>query len=91
MNIGLQLVVEHQDDRRSDTSPEVGQIALEESSHSFLRQDLGAAVDGALVCALVGCLAALHHQSPPDGVQGVGERLGRGGDGLREEEAMEHR
>jgi len=67
----LQLVVEHKHDRRTNASPEVGEIALEETSHSFLAQNLGAAVSGSLVCALIDWLAAFHHESSSDCVERV--------------------
>ena len=67
----LHLVVEHKHDRRTNASPEVGEIALEEASHSFLAQDLRAAVNGSLVCALIDWFAAFHHESSSDGVERV--------------------
>lgn len=69
----LQLVVEHKHNRRTNASPEVGEIALEETSYSFLAQDLRAAVNGSLVCALIEWLAAFHHQSSSDCVERVSQ------------------
>ena len=62
----LQFVIEDQHDGRTDASPEVGQIALEESSDALLAQDLASAVKSASVHPILCSLSALHHQSSPD-------------------------
>jgi len=68
----LQFVVEHQNKRRTNTSPEVGQVAFEKSSESFGLQDLVSTVDSSFVGSLVVSFATLHHKSPSDGVKWVG-------------------
>ena len=72
----LQLVIEHQHNRGADTSPEVAQVALEETGYSFSCQDFAAAVHGALVETLVFGFAGFHHQASSDGVERVGQSFG---------------
>ncbi len=88
-DIFLEFVVEDQNERRSDTSPEVRKIALEEPSHTFSLEDLASAVQCSLVDAVLGSLAALHHQSSSDGVKRVSEGFGGGSNDLCEQEALE--
>lgn len=83
----LKLVVKHQHERRSDTSPEVGQVAFKETCNSFRAQDSGSTVDSSFVHTLLFRLATLHHQSSSDGIERVGKGLGTGGDNLCEEES----
>jgi hypothetical protein len=71
----LQLVIKYQHERRTNASPEVGQVAFEKSSDTFSLQDLVSTVGSSFVCSLVMSLAALHHESPSDSVKWVGECL----------------
>ena len=84
----LQLVIEHQHNRRSNASPEIAQIALEETSHSLSGKDFVSTVHGALVETLVLRFTGFHHQTSSDGIERVGEGFGGGGDELSEEEAL---
>ena len=72
----LQLVIEHQHNRRSNASPEIAQITLEETSHSLSGKDFVSAVHGALVETLVLRFAGFHHQTSSDGIERVGEGFG---------------
>jgi hypothetical protein len=71
----LEFVVEDQNERRSDTSPEVRKIAFEEASHTFSLHDFASAVECTLVNTVLSSLTTLHHQSSSDGVKRISEGL----------------
>ena len=71
----LEFIVKNQDQRATDTSPEVTQVALEKSSDSFLGKNLWSTVDCALVLSFAFSLTTFHHQSSSDGIEGVSEGL----------------
>lgn len=67
----LELVVKNQDQRATDTSPEVTQVALEESCNTFLWKNLWSTVGCALVLSFAFGLATFHHQSSSDSIEWV--------------------
>ena len=71
----LQFVVEHKHKGATDTSPEVGQVALEESSDTLSSEDLLTTVNSSSILSVNFCLATFHHQSSSDGVEGIGQGL----------------
>jgi len=78
----LDLVVHDEDDGATGSTDDVGQGSLEESTHALLGGDLAPAVHGARVLALGDGQARLHHHPAADGVEGVRDDAGDGGDHL---------
>lgn len=87
--VALHVVVENEDEGRSDGSPDVGEVTLEESGYSFFGIDFSGAVNSALVLSGFGGLTGLHHKSSSDGVEREGNGFGGGDDELSEEESGE--
>ncbi len=82
----LEFVVKNQDQRATNTSPEVTQVAFEKSSGSFLGKNLWSAVDCALVLSFAFGLTTFHHQSSSDGIERIGEGLWGWSHNLSEQE-----
>lgn len=82
----LDLVVHHEHDGATGTTEDVGESALEEGGTSFRLEDGGPAVSGVLVLDLGLGTARLHHHTPTDCVEGIGDDTGDGGHGLWEKE-----
>ena len=79
----LELVVDGQHTGAGDTTQDVGTSTLEEGADTLLGNDLGAAVNGALV---VDGGARGHHHATADGVERVRGETGTGGDTPAEQE-----
>lgn len=73
----LQLVVKHQDQRRTHTPPNIRQVTLEKTSESLSAQHLTRTINSALVHTSTLSLTALHHQSPSNRVQRISQSLRR--------------
>lgn len=78
----LNLLVEDEDKSTTGASENVGEGALEESSGTFVGEDLLEAVHGAVV-HLLGS-ARVHHESTSHGIERVGDDTGGNGDNLSE-------
>ena len=83
----LEFVVKHQNQWATNASPEIAQVALEKSCHSFLWQYLGSTVKSSSVLSFVLSFSTFHHQSPSDCIKRVGECLRGWSDDLSEQES----
>ena len=72
----LGLAVEDKDHGGTSTTEDVGTGTLEEGGDAFLGADLGEAVGGSLVDAVLDFLLGLHLQSTAHGIEGVGDETG---------------
>ena len=86
----VEFIVHDEYETGAYTSEDVSGGSLEEGGDtSFVFVDLGKAVHGAIVEDI--STATLHHQSPPDGVEGVAHDTRGGSDYLCEHELQEQR
>jgi len=85
--IHLHFVVHNQDKGSTSTSEDVGKGTLEESIAAFLGVDLSHTVKSTVVKDFL--LARLHHQSSSDGIKGIREETGEGGDNLGNKELVQ--
>lgn len=79
---GLDFVVQHEYQRASGSSQDVGEGSLEEGAGALGLGDGGPAVHRAGVGALGGRSARLHHHAPSHSVEGVGHDTGHSGHNL---------
>ena len=82
----LDFGVQNEDHGCADCPERVGARALEHGGEAFVLQDLAEAVERAAVEPLFLGLVGLHLESPPDGVERVGDVAGGDGGGLRDDE-----
>lgn len=69
----LQFVIKHQHQRTANTSPEIGQVTLEESSYAFSFKNFASTINSSMIFPFGWSLPALHHQSPSNGVKRIGQ------------------
>jgi hypothetical protein len=82
--VGLDFVVEDEDESTTSSSDDVGEGSLEEGFCALLLVDLDEAVRGASVHELGLWETRLHHQSSTDGVEWVRDNTGGDSDNLSE-------
>lgn len=78
----LELIVEDEHEGTTGTTENVGKGSLEEGFATFRFVDLDPAVEGVLVHDLALGTSRLHHHTTTDGVEGIGDNAGDGGDNL---------
>jgi len=76
------LVVENQDESTACPAENVGESSLEEGPRSLVLGNLAPAVNCSLVSSVSDSPARLHHNTTTNGVEGIGDNPGHGGDGL---------
>jgi hypothetical protein len=83
----LKLVVQDEHKSRSDSSEGVGSSSLEESSTSFITDDLLQAVESSVINPFLLGLLRLHLETTTDGVEGIRSISSSNGGNLGDEES----
>jgi len=83
----LHFVVHDQDKGSTSTSEDVGESSLEEGFSTFILSDLNETVKSTGVHDILS--TRLHHQSSSNGIEGIREDTGEGGNNLGNEELEE--
>jgi hypothetical protein len=85
----FEVVIEDQHKRRTNWSPDIGQITLEESSDTFFGVNLSETIESTAVFHSTSLSTTLHHKSSSDGIQGERNSFRHSDDNLSEEESGE--